>query len=119
MIDRAVKMTSGVAFGSQILSEIVTTAAAMVFQVHRALLSTEDSGPAADLLDVLHRFLRLFGLCKVSGDIAKEVSIRPLSNNYNNNILIALNGKHTSADDDVRIPNTVGFTNSSSFHIQS
>ncbi|XP_029345496.1 uncharacterized protein LOC115034080 isoform X2 [Acyrthosiphon pisum] len=54
--------------------EIGTTAAATVFEVHRALLSAERSGPAADLLDVSQRFLRLFALCKVSGDVAEEAN---------------------------------------------
>jgi len=74
LIDRAAKTTGGGEFGAQILMEIGTTAAATVFEVHRALLSAESSGPAADLLDVSQRFLRLFALCKVSSDVAKEVS---------------------------------------------
>eukprot|EP00102_Acyrthosiphon_pisum_P021313 XP_016658523.1 PREDICTED: uncharacterized protein LOC107883307 [Acyrthosiphon pisum] len=72
--DRVAKTTGGGAFGAQILMEIGTTAAATVFEVHRALLSAERSGPAADLLDVSQRFLRLFALCKVSGDVAEEAN---------------------------------------------
>jgi len=82
--------TGGGAFGAQILMEIGTTAAATVFEVHRVLLSAERSGPAADLLDVSQRFLRLFVLCKVSGDVAKEVSKTGIdSTNNNNNIMMA------------------------------
>ncbi|XP_025198290.1 uncharacterized protein LOC112596720 [Melanaphis sacchari] len=90
LVDRARKTTSCGAYGAQILLEIATTAAAAVFEVHRALLSTEHSGPAADLLDVLQRFLRLFALCKVSGDVAKAANeigtilldINPSTNTY-------------------------------------
>ncbi|XP_027849828.2 uncharacterized protein LOC114129325 [Aphis gossypii] len=71
LIDRTGKIISSITYGAQILMVIGTTAAAAVFEVHRALLSTERSGPAADLLDVLQRFLRLFALCKVSGDVGK------------------------------------------------
>ncbi|KAE9523844.1 hypothetical protein AGLY_015732 [Aphis glycines] len=71
LIDRTEKIISSITYGAQILMVIGTTAAAAVFEVHRALLSTERSGPAADLLDVLQRFLRLFALCKVSGDVGK------------------------------------------------
>lgn len=67
-------MTSGGVYSAQILMEIGITAAAAVFEVHRALLSTERFEPVADLLDVLQRFLRLFALCKVSGDVTKAVS---------------------------------------------
>jgi len=74
LIDRAGKTTGGGAFGAQILLEIGTTAATAVFEVRRVLLSVESSGPVADLLDVTQRFLRLFALCKVSGDVSKEVS---------------------------------------------
>ncbi|KAF0760062.1 Sodium/hydrogen exchanger [Aphis craccivora] len=80
LIDRTGKMISSVAYGAQILMVIGTTAAAAVFEVHRALLSTERSRPAADLLDVLQRFLRLFALCKVSGDVGKVVSKRNRDN---------------------------------------
>jgi len=88
LIDRGGKIAGGGAFGAQILLEIGTTAAVTVFEVHRALLSAERSGPAADLLDVSQRFLRLFALCKVSGDIAKEVSKTGIDSN-NNIIMIA------------------------------
>ncbi|KAL4107798.1 hypothetical protein QTP88_018088 [Uroleucon formosanum] len=74
LIDRAAETTGGGAFGAQILLEIGTTAATTVFEVHRLLLSTERSSPAADLLDVTQRFLRLFALCKVSGNVAKEAN---------------------------------------------
>jgi len=74
LVDRAGKMTSGGVYSAQILMEIGITAAAAVFEVHRALLSTERFEPVADLLDVLQRFLRLFALCKVSGDVTKAVS---------------------------------------------
>lgn len=74
LIDHTGKMISSVAYSVQILMVIGTTAAAAVFEVHRVLLSAERSEPAADLLDVLQRFLRLFALCKVSGDVGKVVS---------------------------------------------
>lgn len=86
LIDRGAKTTGGGAFGAQILMEIGTTAAATVFEVHRSLLSAERSGPVADLLDVSQRFLRLFALCKVSGDVAKEVSKTGIDDT--NNIMI-------------------------------
>lgn len=70
------------AYGAEILSEIAAAAVATVFKIHRALRSTERSentvapasaSAAADLSDVLHRALRLFALCKVSGDVTREV----------------------------------------------
>lgn len=71
------------AYGAQILAEIAASAVATVFKIHRALRSTERSentvtslAAAADLSDVLHRALRLFALCKVSGDVTREVGIR-------------------------------------------
>lgn len=84
--DRTRKTIGGRTFGAQILSEIAVTAATTVFKIHRALRSTERSqntitsatataAAAADLLDALHRGLRLFALCKVSGDVAKEVRL--------------------------------------------
>lgn len=69
------------AYGAQILAEIAAAAVAAVFKSHRALRPTTADGsentvtssPAADLSDVLHRALRLFALCKVSGDVTREV----------------------------------------------
>jgi len=75
------KAIGGASCGAEILTEIAMTAVTTVFKIHRALRSTErfedivTSVAAADLLDVLHRVLRLFALCKVSGDVAKEVQI--------------------------------------------
>jgi len=64
-----------VAGGAEMLSEIAATAVATVFNIHRVLRSTERfSDAVADLLDVFHHVLRLFALCKVSGDVAKEVN---------------------------------------------
>lgn len=75
------KTVGGPAFGIQVLSAIAMTAVTAVFKTHRALRSTELSENAtvtppttvADLLDTLHRALRLFALCKISGDMTKEV----------------------------------------------
>lgn len=76
------RMTGGIS-GLELLSEIAMTAIVAVFKIHHALRSTTDRfentvtpESAADLLDVLNRVLRLFALCKVSGDIAQKVSLR-------------------------------------------
>lgn len=107
LIDSTGKTTGGRAFEVQILLEIGTTAAVAVFEVHRVLLSAERSGPSADLLDVSQRFLRLFALCKVSGDVAKEAS-KTGNDNYNSITIELFNivNKHKSAVDDVgfRLP---------------
>lgn len=78
------KKMTGV-YAAQISSEIATTAVVVVFKIHRVLRSTErlenTVSSATDLLDVSHRVIRLFALCKVSGDVANEV--RPTTTVYN------------------------------------
>lgn len=79
--ERMGKTIGGGAFGAQVLSEITATAITTVYKIHSVLRSSSDNtktalSMAADLLVVLHRVLRLFALCKVSGDVAKEVSNR-------------------------------------------
>lgn len=80
--------TTGGVYGVEILSEIVMTAIVTVFKIYRVLHSSTDrfentvtQESAADLLDVLNRVLRLFALCKVSGDVTKEVGLRNCSHN--------------------------------------